>query len=96
VLASAEPTRPLVAAGAVVTHADLVRDRLALDDERTPPMQDKVINLANAGPSVMLGLIRINDPQVIQDEQSCLSREVTVQVEGHLPLGLGARTEPRV
>jgi hypothetical protein len=95
-VASFVSTRPLVAARPVVAHADLVRDRLALDDERTPPVEHEVVDLADARPTVVLGLIRVDEPQIVEDQQADLGREIPMQIEGHLALGLCAGAVSRV
>ena len=58
---------PFIAARAIRAHPDLLRYRLALDDDHSPAMHDQVIDLADPGGAILLRLRVIHEPQIVQD-----------------------------
>jgi len=80
-------TIPLVAAGAVGLNANGAGNGFGFDDEHSPCVDDEVIDLAGGGGSVVLGLIRVDDAEVVQDVYVRVVAELAAEVVGHLIFG---------
>lgn len=52
-----------------------------------PAVQDQVIDLAHTGRTVGVTLLRVNQPEIVQDEHVGMCRERSMKVESHLAFG---------
>ena len=59
-------------------------------------MHHQMIYLAGARGAVLLGLIRVLDPQLVQDANLRITMEFPVQIVRHLPFRRGAGALARV
>lgn len=83
---------PFIAARAIITHRDRIGCGLTLNNERAPAMEDKVVNLAHAGLAVVLGLLRINEAEIVEHQQRWLTGKLSMQIKRHLTLSFDARS----
>ena len=81
---------PFVAAGAVGADGDFSGDGFTFDDERAPAVDEEVVDLADAGCAVVLGLGGLDEAEVDEDLHIGVGGEGAVEVVRHLPLGFEA------
>ena len=82
-------TAPFVTARAIGADPHLLRNRLALDDEHSPAMHEKVVNLAHGRRTIRSRLFRVFKSKIINHVYFAILAEGAMQVVGHLPFGFG-------
>lgn len=87
---------PVIVSCLIEMNGDLAVGGFALNDEHSPWMHDQMIDLAHSRSAIELGLLLVDEPQIMKHAGAGIFGEGPVQIERHLFLGQHPGAEAQV